>query len=181
MCNFRCGVSRTTLWVSWSIVTVIAAVYAALSLRTFAKVDEVYQDADDADNQTVAVLVASFAGAVVVVAFSLMSLVLLIGKQMSARAVGYMYGFVNASAINLALFCLLCGLVLTAFEDDMRTSFSKTGTGYSWTDGDTDTFKATYGFAFVTAAGYFGLFLVMFLASFTIDREHSLLEEERNP
>ena len=184
MCKFYCGVSRATLWVTWLVCTVVAAVYAALSLRTFVKVNEAYSDAPDANNQTVAVLVATFAGASLVVAFSVVCFLLLLGKQVSSSAVGYMYGFINASSLNLALLCLLCGLVLTAFEDDINTGFSNRSPEegedlYDWSSTDTDVFKATYWFAFITAAGYFGLFLVMFLASFTIDRQNSLMEEER--
>ena len=181
MCSFHCGVSRAVLWITWLICTVIAAVYTALSLKTFAKVNEAYSDANDADNQTVAVLVAAFAGAAAVVAFSVFSFLLLLGKQVSSSAVGYMYGFINASALNLSLLCLLCGLVLVAFEDNISTGFSKSDsdTGYDWSGSDTDVFKSTYWFSFITAVAYFGLFFVMFLASFTIDRQNSLIQEDR--
>eukprot|EP00210_Caulerpa_lentillifera_P005881 g5624.t1 len=179
MCFSRLQASRNTLWITWFVVTIVAAVYVALSLRTFAKVNKAYSDATDADNQTVAVLVAAFAGASIVVVFSVFSFLLLLTKQISTSQVGFTYGFLNATALNQVVICLLCGLVLSAFQDDMETGFSKTADGgYSWSGTDTDVFKSTYWFAFISALGYFVLFLVMFSASFTINREHSLLIEE---
>lgn len=179
MCSYHCGVSRAFLWVTWLACTIFATCYTVLSLKTFAKIYEAFMDAENPDNQTVAVLVAAFAGAAMVVGFSIISFLLLISKQVSSSRTGYMYGFVNALALALALLCLLCGLVLTAFEEDIEVGFSATGAGgYSWSNSDTNVFKSTYWFAFVNAAAYFVLFLVMILASCTIDRQNSLLEEE---
>lgn len=172
----RLRASRATLWITWCVVTIVAAVYVALSLRTFAKVNDAYSDSNDGNNQTVAVLVAAFAGAVIVVVFSVFSFILLLTKQLGTSEVGFTYGFLNAAALNQSLICLLCGLVLAAFQDDMETGFSKSREDdYSWSGTDTDVFKSTYWFGFISALGYFVLFVVMFSASFTLSREHSLL------
>jgi len=177
MCKI--GVSRGILWAVWTAATVLGAVYFVLSLETFYKVYSSYEDADDADKGTVAVLVASFGAAVVLLLFTVVSLLVLLGKQMFRSAVGYYYGFVNASAINTAILSLLCGLVLSAFVDDIDTRFDKSAQGgYDWDSTDTDVYKTTYAFAFIAAAGYVVLFIIMFFTSFTIDRENSLVAEE---
>lgn len=170
--------SRKTLWITWIVVTVVAVAYVLLSIKTFVKVNKAYSDADDANNQTIAVLVAAFAAAAIIVVFSVLSFLLLLRKQVNSGEVGFTYGFMNAAALNQSVICLLCGLVLLAFQNDISTGFSKDrkDDDYSWSDTDTDVFKATYWFGFISALGYFFLFVIMFSASFGINRRHSLLE-----
>lgn len=36
---------------------------------------------------------------------------------------GFSYGFITSSSIHMALMCLLCGLVLSGFKDEVVTRF----------------------------------------------------------
>ncbi|GMH39593.1 hypothetical protein BSKO_07491 [Bryopsis sp. KO-2023] len=159
-----CMRSRMCLWVFWIIMAVVTGCYCALSLLTFSNTFKAYDVSPNSESESIrAILAAAFFGSVMVFLYLFVSFCTLLGKTIFRSGAGFTYGFITSSSIHMAMMCLLCGLVLIGFKEDVVSKFEddpkKLGT--EWGKIDTQAYKATFSMAFVSTLMYLIFFGIL--------------------
>lgn len=143
-------------------------VFAALSFFNFVAVLSVYKSSYETTSQIFTVLVACAFCVVLVVAFAIMSFLLLLTKSIGRGRAGFVYGFLTSSAANLALIVLLCSLAMISFVDETKKFEDSDLEDMKWGSNNSILFQTSSWLGVVGALGYLAFFVLMLLSARSI-------------
>ena len=169
---------RACVWLYWFGLTVLTGTYAALSLVTFFNIYRAYDDENNSSNEELrAILAATIFGCVLVAAFAVFSFLILLGKTLMATGAGFGYGLLLSSSLHMAVTSLLCALVMHGFEDTVKDELEKVE-DIDWQGLETNTYEATWSFAYMAAGVYLVFFIWLFLAPGAFRKEERERDEK---
>ncbi|KAL3158464.1 hypothetical protein ABBQ38_010697 [Trebouxia sp. C0009 RCD-2024] len=137
-------------------------------------------DQQDANLDKAAIIISCILGAVMVLAFSFISLLVLFGNLVSRRPLdGFWYGQLLSSSLHVSMFMLLTALVLTSFNGPIDRSTANGTFPGDWSA----IYKCTFALAYSLVASYLVLFFLFWLckSAFVDYSTTTVIVESRNP
>uniref|UniRef100_A0A7S0S0Y4 Secretory carrier membrane protein n=1 Tax=Chlamydomonas leiostraca TaxID=1034604 RepID=A0A7S0S0Y4_9CHLO len=150
---------RIILWVFWTLNMLLNFIYMCLSFATASRLGKSAADvkANFISNAAWrAPVAACVLGGLMVLFFNIFSCVVLIRKSIHRQGPGFGYGFIMAWSFVMSFFCFLCGLILDAFDETVRSHLEEVE---QWKTYWTGAYIGTVVFAFLCCA----MFMIFFL------------------
>lgn len=169
---------KTTVWIFWTVNTILSLAFAALAAKTFDNVREYYDalgrvrgpNAEARRFSLLGLMAGTVLGLVMVVGYSVFTFIFLFLKWVSKKQmIGSMYSVIKTASLYTSAFMLLDALTLHASEKTVRLRFSSD---------DENLYAATFYAAYVLVGTYLLMFLVLSFCKHAFTRETQLRNEK---
>lgn len=148
-------------------MNLLGILYVALSFATFNNLMKAYVKVNEGASEVLTLIIANVVSSVLILAYGVLTFLLLLCKTAVNSTVGFSYGFLTSSGANLTVLLLLCSVLMTGFNENVKNKFERDENqwGIEWSSFDTRAYQLTYIIGFICALGYTALFLVFMLVS----------------
>ncbi|DBA74864.1 TPA: hypothetical protein ACH3X2_009200 [Trebouxia sp. C0005] len=181
VCCAGCS-QRVLVYCWWAFNTAVCAAFSALAIVNCRHMTDttLYGGGTDAQVTLSGVIIACILGIVMVLVYSVISLLLVMRNIFSRRPLaGFWYGVLLSSSLHVAMFMLLAALVLTSFNSAIDRGVNDSVFPLEWSS----VYKVTFALAYLLVATFLVQFFLFWLckSAFIDGPTTAVVVESRTP